>query len=93
MPYLRYLNWGRYSNQFNDPREIFALMRMIENWAAEEPTYDRFGCVINWSNGLDGAYADAYSSMLGRLYELAPSEFAWACLGNARRDGYYAPVL
>lgn len=83
IPYLRYLNWGRYSNQFNDPREIFALMRMIENWAAEEPTYDRFGCVINWSNGLDGAYADAYSSMLGRLYELAPSEFAWACLGNA----------
>ena len=83
MPYLRYLNWGRYSNQFNDPREIFALMRMIENWAAEEPTYDRIGCVINWSNGLDGAYADAYSSMLGRLYELAPSEFAWACLGNA----------
>jgi len=83
IPYLRYLNWGRYSNQFNDPREIFALMHMIENWAAEEPTYDRFGCVINWSNGLDGAYADAYSSMLGRLYELAPSEFAWACLGNA----------
>ena len=82
-PYLRYLNWGRYSNQFNDPREIFALMRMIENWAAEEPTYERFGSVIAWSDGLDGAYADAYSGMLCRLYELAPAEFAWACLGNA----------
>ena len=82
-PYLRYLNWGRYSNQFNDPREIFALMRMIENWAAEEPTYERFGSVIVWSDGLDGAYADAYSGMLCRLYELDPAEFAWACLGNA----------
>ena len=82
-PYLRYLNWGRYSNQFNDPREIFALMRMIENWAAEEPTYERFGSVIAWSDGLDGAYADAYSGMLCRLYELDPAEFAWACLGNA----------
>ena len=82
-PYLHYLNWGRYSNQFNDPREIFALMRMIENWAAEEPTYKRFGSVIAWSDGLDGAYADAYSGMLCRLYELAPAEFAWACLGNA----------
>ena len=82
-PYLRYLNWGRYSNQFNDPREIFALMRMIENWAAEEPTYKRFGSVIAWSDGLDGAYADAYSGMLCRLYELAPAEFAWACMGNA----------
>jgi hypothetical protein len=82
-PYLRYLNWGRYSNQFNDPREIFALMRMIENWAAEEPTYKRFGSVIAWSDGLDGAYADAYSGMLCRLYELAPAEFAWACLGSA----------
>ena len=83
IPYLYYLNWGHYSNHFNDAKEVFALMRMIENWAAEEPTYERFGCVINWSDGLDGAYADAYASMLGRLYALAPSEFAWACLGNA----------
>lgn len=82
-PYLRYLNWGRYSNQFNDPREIFALMQMIEDWAAEEPTFERFGSVIVWSDGLDGAYADAYSGMLCRLYELDPAEFAWACLGNA----------
>lgn len=82
MPYLRYLNWGRYSNQ-HDVKEVFALMDMIENWVAQEPTYERFGCAINWTNGLDGAYADAYSSMLGRLYALAPAEFAWACLGNA----------
>ena len=82
IPYLRYFNWGRYSNQY-DWLEVLTLMRMIENWAAEEPTYERFGSVIAWSDGLDGAISDSYSGMLCRLYELAPSEFAWACLGNA----------
>lgn len=80
--YLIYLNWSRYANQYGVD-ETFALMDMIEKWAAEEPTYNRFGGAIGWSTGLDGAYADYYAGMLARLYELAPSEFAWACLGNA----------
>ena len=80
--YMIYLNWSRYANIYN-PDEVFALIDMIENWAAEEPTYNRFGGAIGWSTGLDGAYADYYAAMLARLYELAPSEFAWACLGNA----------
>lgn len=80
--YMIYLNWSRYANQYGVD-ETFALMDMIEKWAAEEPTYNRFGGAIGWSTGLDGAYADYYAGMLARLYELAPSEFAWACLGNA----------
>lgn len=80
--YMIYLNWSRYANQYGVD-ETFALMDMIEKWAAEEPTFNRFGGAIGWSTGLDGAYADYYAAMLARLYELAPSEFAWACLGNA----------
>ena len=80
--YMIYLNWSRYANQYGVD-EIFALMDMIEKWATEEPTFNRFGGAIGWSTGLDGAYADYYAGMLARLYELAPSEFAWACLGNA----------
>ena len=80
--YMIYLNWSRYANQYGVD-ETFALIDMIEKWAAEEPTYNRFGGAIGWSTGLDGAYADYYAGMLARLYELAPSEFAWACLGNA----------
>ena len=80
--YLTYMNWSRYANQYGVD-ETFALMDMIEKWAAEEPTFNRFGGAIGWSTGLDGAYADYYAAMLARLYELAPSEFAWACLGNA----------
>ena len=80
--YMFYLNWSRYANQYGVD-ETLALIDMIEKWAAEEPTYYRFGGAIGWSTGLDGAYADYYAGMLARLYELAPSEFAWACLGNA----------
>ena len=80
--YMLYLNWSRYANQYGVD-ETFALIDMIEKWSAEEPTYNRFGGAIGWSTGLDGAYADYYAAMLARLYELAPSEFAWACLGNA----------
>ena len=80
--YMIYLNWSRYANQYGVD-ETFALMDMIEKWAAEEPTFNRFGGAIGWSTGLDGAYADYYAAILARLYELAPSEFAWACLGNA----------
>ena len=80
--YMFYLNWSRYANQYGVD-ETLALIDMIEKWAAEEPTYNRFGGAIGWSTGLDGAYADYYAAMLARLYELAPSEFAWACLGNA----------
>ena len=80
--YMIYLNWSRYANAYNTD-EVFALIDMIEKWAAEEPTFNRFGGAIGWTNGLDGAYADYYAAMLARLYELAPSEFAWACLGNA----------
>lgn len=80
--YMIYLNWSRYANQYGVD-ETFALIDMIEKWAAAEPTYNRFGGAIGWSTGLDGAYADYYAGMLARLYELAPSEFAWACLGNA----------
>ena len=80
--YMIYLNWSRYANQYGVD-ETFALIDMIEKWAAEEPTFNRFGGAIGWSTGLDGAYADYYAAMLARLYELAPSEFAWACLGNA----------
>ena len=80
--YLIYLDWSRYANQYG-AEETLALIDGIEKWAAEEPTYNRFGGAIGWSTGLDGAYADYYAAMLARLYELAPSEFAWACLGNA----------
>ena len=80
--YMIYLNWSRYANQYGVD-ETLALIDMIEKWAAEEPTYNRFGGAIGWSTGVDGAYADYYAAMLARLYELAPSEFAWACLGNA----------
>ena len=80
--YLIYLDWSRYANQYG-AEETLALIDGIEKWAAEEPTYNRFGGAISWSTGLDGAYADYYAAMLARLYELAPSEFAWACLGNA----------
>ena len=77
-----YLNWSRYANTY-DPDEVFALIDLIEQWAAEEPTYHRFGGAIGWTVGLDGAYAEYYAGMLARLYQIAPSEFAWACLGNA----------
>ena len=80
--YMIYLNWSRYANAYG-PDEVFALIDLIEKWAAEEPTYYRFGGAIGWTVGLDGAYADYYAGMLARLYELAPSEFAWACLDNA----------
>ena len=58
-------------------------MDRIEQWAAEEPTAMRFGGVIQWAKGVDGAYPDYYAGLLARLYALAPGEFAWACLGNA----------
>ena len=80
--YLTYLNWSRYANTYGAD-ETTALMDMIENWAGEAPDYNRFGSVIRWSTGLDGAYADRYGAMLARLYELEKGEFAWACLGNA----------
>lgn len=80
--YLTYLNWSRYANTYGAD-ETSALMDMIENWAGEAPDYNRFGSVIRWSAGLDGAYADRYGAMLARLYELEKGEFAWACLGNA----------
>ncbi len=77
-----YLNWSYYANKYGAD-EAFALMNIIEEWAAEDPTYDRFGGAIHLTNGLAGVYADYYAGMLARLYALAPSEFAWACLGNA----------
>ena len=80
--FLVYMNWSRYANSYGT-EETFALMDMIEQWASEEPTFNRFGGAIGWANGLDGAYADYYAAMLARLYELDPGEFAWACLGNA----------
>ncbi len=80
--FIIYLNWSSYANQYGVD-ETFALIDMIEKWAEEEPTYNRFGGAIGWTAGLDGVYADYYAAMLARLYELAPSEFAWACLGNA----------
>lgn len=80
--YLTYLNWSRYANTYGT-EETFSLMDMIEQWAAEDPTYNRFGGVIRWTVGLDGAYSDYYAALIARLYELAPAEFAWACLGNA----------
>ncbi len=83
--YLIYQNWSRYANQYGTD-ETLALMDMIEAWAAEEPSERRFGYVIRCTTGLDGAYADYYAEMLARLYELAPSEFAWACLGNASNE-------
>ena len=81
-------DWGKeyaleeYANTY-DADEVFALINLIEQWAAEEPTYHRFGGAIGRTKGLDGAYADYYAGMLARLYQIAPSEFAWACLGNA----------
>ncbi len=83
--YLEYLNWSRYANQYGS-EETFALMGLMEKWAAEDPTSLRFGNMIHWMTGLDGAYADYYAGVLTRLYDLAPSEFAWACLGNATDD-------
>ena len=80
--YMIYLNWSRYCNQFGW-EETIALIDAIEMWAAEEPTYSRFGGAISWTTGLDGFFSDYYGVMLTRLYELAPAEFAWACLGNA----------
>lgn len=80
--YLCYMNWSRYANEYGAD-ETFALIDMIETWATEEPTFNCFGGAIGWSTGLDGVYADYYAGMLARLYKLAPSEFAWACLGNA----------
>lgn len=80
--YLTYLDWSRYANTYGAD-ETTALMDMIENWAGEAPDHNRFGSVIRWSTGLDGAWADRYGAMLARLYELEKGEFAWACLGNA----------
>ena len=80
--YLVYLNWTMYYKQYG-PEETFALLDRFEKWVAEEPTYDRIGCIIQCSKGLDGAIAEGYGYRLAKLYELAPSEFAWACLGNA----------
>lgn len=80
--YLIYLDWNRYAKQYGVD-ETLSLMDRIEQWAAEEPTAMRFGGVIQWAQGVDGAYADYYAGLLARLYALAPGEFAWACLGNA----------
>ena len=80
--YLTYLDWSRYANTYGAD-ETTALMDMIENWAGEAPDHNRFGSVIRWSTGLNGAWADRYGAMLARLYELEKGEFAWACLGNA----------
>ncbi len=80
--YLIYMNWSRYYQQYG-PEETFALLDSFEKWVAEDPTYDRIGGIIQCSNGLDGAIAECYGYKLAKLYELAPSEFAWACLGNA----------
>ena len=80
--YLTYLDWSRYANTYGAD-ETTALMDMIENWAGKAPDHNRFGSVIRWSTGLDGAWADRYGAMLARLYELEKGEFAWACLGNA----------
>ena len=80
--YLHYLNWGAYYSQYG-PEETLALLHKFEAWVAEEPTYERFGCMIECGKGLDGAIAEGYGHALAVLYELAPKEFAWACLGNA----------
>ena len=80
--YLHYLNWGAYYSQYG-PEETLTLLHKFEAWVAEEPTYERFGCMIECGKGLDGAIAEGYGHALAVLYELAPKEFAWACLGNA----------
>ena len=80
--YMIYLNWSRYANQYGW-EETWALMDMIEKWAAEDPNDVRIGYVIRWSAGLDGHFSEYYSGILARLYDLAPSEFARVCLSNA----------
>ena len=80
-----YLNWSRYYSQYG-AEETFALMDMIEKWAAEDPNDVRIGYVIRWSAGLDGAFSEYYSGILARLYDLAPSEFARVCLSNANDE-------
>ena len=80
--YLHYLNWGSYYGQYG-PEETFALLHKFEEWVAEEPTFMRYGAMIECGKGLDGAIAEGYEHALAVLYELAPAEFAWACLGNA----------
>ena len=80
--YLHYLNWGAYYSQYG-PEETLALLHKFEAWVAEEPTYLRFGAIIECGKGLDGAIAEGYGHALAVLYELGPKDFSWACLGNA----------
>ncbi len=79
--YLHYLNWMMYYNQYG-PEETLELLDEYEKWVMEDPK-KRVGSIIECGKGLDGAISEGYGHKLAKLYELAPREFAWACLGNA----------
>ena len=79
---MKYLNWFAYSEKCG-VEETSSLMSRIGRWAAEKPTSERFGQLILWGRRTDGYVSEGYGHMLAQVYELAPAEFARACLINA----------
>lgn len=81
---MYYIDWSRYSLRFGSDDTI-ELLEMLRDWVltSDGTMSSRFHALMYLTRGLDGAYADYYSSILSDAFELDKAEFAWECLGNA----------
>ena len=73
-----YIHWGIYANKYGH-EETLKLLYMFEDYLLSEPTDGKVYLALTAGRGLDGAYAEFYSYLLGRLFEAAPADFNLAC--------------
>lgn len=76
--WMEYMNWWLYAKIYPS-EETMALMDWVEAWTMEKPA-DRLSAAFRWLDGVDGAFAEHYGTILDRFYQAAPEAFSRACL-------------
>ncbi len=79
---LYYFSWNRYADLYG-PDLTFSLMDYMEDWAKEQTERQKISMVLYRVEGLDGAYADYFGTMLNGLYEAMPEMVSQICLNYA----------
>lgn len=76
--YWRYMHWGLYANKYGT-EDTMALLYMFEDYLLSDPTDGKISLALTSGRGMDGAYAEFYSYLIGELFEAAPATFSFAC--------------
>lgn len=76
--YWTYMNWGLYANKYGH-EDTMALLYMLEDYLLANPTEGAVYLALTTARGLDGAYEEFYSYLLGELFDAAPAAFNSAC--------------